>query len=486
MTPYIVEKIGSSAYGFVGLASNFVSYVQLITTALNSMAGRFITVSVHKGDLESARKYFSSTFYSNLVLVAILSVLSIAVVYKLEYIVNIPDELLTDVKLLFGCSFLNFFISVTFNVYNVCTFIRNRLDLSSIRLIISDIIRAGLLFTLFFFFAPAIWYLGLVAIVCSTYIVVLNFHFRKTLTPDLYVKKEYFDFQKVKELLGAGIWNVIAKLYGILGHGLDLLIANLFIGATPMGIIAITRRIPTLMLTFYEKINAVYAPTWTKFYAQGNRTAFHHQLLQSIRFFGIITFIPLAILFVYCDWFYALWLPSQNAHELYILTIVACIDLPFAMPLQPIYNVYPIVNKIKANSLLGLGIYSATFLCILIGVLITDDLWTQLLIIAATRACFNLLKSITFLPLYGSYCSKIKASLLYANTVKSLVSFAILVSILLYIKSIQSSVSWTILVANMCIAAIIGSVVGYFLILNKEDKQILADSLKQIVSRLKR
>ena len=486
LTPFIVEKIGTDAYGFIGLASSFIGYVQLITTALNSMAGRFITISYHKGDIESARKYFSSVFFSNLIAIAILTALSVAVIYKLEFIIAIPQNLMTDVKLLFSLSFFNFFISLLFNVYNVSTFIKNRLDLASIRIIVSEIIRCVLLFSLFFYFAPAVYYIGIVAIVCSIYIIITNIHFRNVLAPDLFIRKQYFDTAKIKELLSAGIWNVISKINGVLAHGLDLLIANLFIGATPMGIIAITRRIPTLMLTFYEKINAVYAPTWTKLYAQGNRTAFHRQLLQSIRFFGIITFIPLAILFVYCDWFYALWLPSQNARELYILTIVACIDLPFAMPLQPIYNVYPIVNKIKANSLLGLGIYSATFLCILIGVLITDDLWVQLLIIAATRACFNLLKSVTFLPLYGSYCAKINASLLYINTGKSLISFTILVSILFYIKSVQTSVSWAILVANMCFATIIGSIVGYFLILNNEDKQILSNSLKQILSRLKR
>ena len=155
LTPFIVEKLGADAYGFVGLASSFVSYAQLITTALNSMAGRFITISVHKGDIESARKYFSSVFGANLITVAILSIASIAIIFHLENIIHIPDNLINDVKLLFTLSFLNFFVSLIFNVYNVCTFIKNRLDLSSSRVIVSDIIRCGLLFTLFFFFAPA-------------------------------------------------------------------------------------------------------------------------------------------------------------------------------------------------------------------------------------------------------------------------------------------------------------------------------------------
>ena len=116
LTPYIVARLGAAAYGFVGLASNFVSYAQIITIALNSMAGRFITISVHKNQIEDARKYFSSVFFSNIILVLFINCIAIGVLYKLEYIVKIPEELIGDVKLLFGCIFLNFFISIIFNV----------------------------------------------------------------------------------------------------------------------------------------------------------------------------------------------------------------------------------------------------------------------------------------------------------------------------------------------------------------------------------
>lgn len=42
ITPYIVEQLGGEAYGFVGLANNFVSYASLITVALNSMSSCFV------------------------------------------------------------------------------------------------------------------------------------------------------------------------------------------------------------------------------------------------------------------------------------------------------------------------------------------------------------------------------------------------------------------------------------------------------------
>ncbi len=46
LTPYLVKELGSDAYGFIGLANNFVQYGTIITMALNSISGRFISISI--------------------------------------------------------------------------------------------------------------------------------------------------------------------------------------------------------------------------------------------------------------------------------------------------------------------------------------------------------------------------------------------------------------------------------------------------------
>ena len=49
LTPFVTKRIGTEAYGFVSLANNFVNYATLITIALNSMSGRFVSVAIHQG-----------------------------------------------------------------------------------------------------------------------------------------------------------------------------------------------------------------------------------------------------------------------------------------------------------------------------------------------------------------------------------------------------------------------------------------------------
>lgn len=100
LTPYIVKELGVAAYGFVGLSTQIISYSSLITIALNSMAGRFISIEYYKGNIEKSNKYFSSVFFGNLIIGAIIFVFSCILVIYLDLFINIPSELVSDVKLL--------------------------------------------------------------------------------------------------------------------------------------------------------------------------------------------------------------------------------------------------------------------------------------------------------------------------------------------------------------------------------------------------
>ena len=55
-TPYLIRVVGKEAYGFFPLVNNMIGYTSIITTAVGSMAGRFITMRIYKDDI----KYFAN------------------------------------------------------------------------------------------------------------------------------------------------------------------------------------------------------------------------------------------------------------------------------------------------------------------------------------------------------------------------------------------------------------------------------------------
>ncbi|MDE7146890.1 MAG: hypothetical protein K2O20_00685, partial [Duncaniella sp.] len=170
MTPFIVEKLGTDAYGYIGLSNNIIGYSSLLTIAVNSMAGRFITVKVHEGESEDANKYMSSIFYINLLLSAIILLVLAVVTAFLPELINIPEALVGDVQALFAMLGVSSVLGLMTGVISVGAFIRNRLDITNIRNVVGSFIRVILMLLLFGFFVPHLWYIGLTVIVMDVYI----------------------------------------------------------------------------------------------------------------------------------------------------------------------------------------------------------------------------------------------------------------------------------------------------------------------------
>ena len=156
LTPFILQNIGEAAYGFIGLANNFISYAGVLTVALNSMASRFITISIHKNEYNEVNRYMSSITVANAALSLFFSVAAVVILANLNRIVKVPDNILQDVTVLWGLLFLGFFITLIGGVFDVATFAHDRLDLAAVRNAESSVFRAGILFLMYSFFAPNI------------------------------------------------------------------------------------------------------------------------------------------------------------------------------------------------------------------------------------------------------------------------------------------------------------------------------------------
>lgn len=101
--------------------------------------------------MSSACKYFSSVFYSNIILAGFITIILSVLVIELDFFLDIPQKIVPDVKLLFVFLSLTNIAYLLTGVYGVGTYIKNRLDLNSIRSIVANIIRCASLVSLFAF-----------------------------------------------------------------------------------------------------------------------------------------------------------------------------------------------------------------------------------------------------------------------------------------------------------------------------------------------
>lgn len=131
----IIEAQMANTYGFVTLANQFVLYAQIVVSALNTMASRFVTIHIHRGEEQEAREYFSSVFFGNVIMAGIFLLPALVIVIFMGNLpfLHVPADALYDVQLLWAFVFLNFFLSIIMSIYSVSTYAMNRLDLTSIR-----------------------------------------------------------------------------------------------------------------------------------------------------------------------------------------------------------------------------------------------------------------------------------------------------------------------------------------------------------------
>lgn len=482
LTPFIVGKLGTAAYGFVGLSNNIIGYTALLTVAVNSMAGRFVTVKVHEGDIKQANIYLSSVFFVNVILAAfIMAVLSVIVLF-LPDLINIPVELVGDVRVLFSLLALSTCLGLMVGIISVSTFICNRLDFSNIRTLIGTVIRVVVLLLLFGLLPPRLWYIGISVVVMGIYGILTNYWFFRNLTPELIIKRRYFDFQKLKEVTLAGAWNILNKLSEILSRGLDLLLANLFVGATAMGQLSLSQTLPVLVIGFVSTIAGNFAPEFTRLYAKGESFALKTELLTSVRLSSFIVCIPLSIVYAYSDIFYSLWLPTENTKLLYYLTLLGSFASSISMPQEPLWNIFTITNKVKESSL-NLLYNSICSIAVLIGAMfIVDDTIIALYIIAGTRTAFGLIRCLTFLPNYGAKCLGFSSSIFYSAIARSFVNIAIITILSLVFKHYAMHISWLSLVTGALFTAFVGVLSATLIVLKKSDRNRILITIKSKVN----
>lgn len=479
LTPFIIKRLGADSYGYIGLTDSFVSYAQVIIIALNSMAGRFVTIAYHQNKIDEAKKIFSSVFYANVIITIIIFLVSLICVWRLEYLIVIPEKLIFDVKALFSLMFVNLMVSVSFSTYQVATFIKNRLELNAVRSVVSNIARVGILLLCFGLFAPHLWYIGLAAIVCTLYISFANIRYTRMLTPELNVNYTCFDISTIKMLISSGIWNSITKLGNILGQGLDLLFANLFINAIAMGYLSITERIPVIVLSLVSSICAVFAPTLTKLYAQGNIEGIQKELIFSIKFAGFISLFPLTFVFAFGDSFYRLWVPSEDASMLYILTILGTICNPVAMSLEGIQNIFTVTNKVKVYSMVALGCNLAMFLSLLIGLRFIPNEY-KIYYLATVQSFWAFFRVAIFLPMYGAHCVNVSKYYFYPVMFKVLTTLVLAVVTMLLVKYYVKIENWIMLFVMLIIITFVCILYSTLIIFSSnERKKVLSMIIKK-------
>lgn len=471
LIPVIIEKIGKEIYGFYSLSDNFLEYATVITSVINGMANRYITVAYSKGKTEEANKYFTSVTLVNVFLTAVLAVPAVIMIVFLDKILDVPSSHSLDVKCLWAFVFMMFFVNLIFSRYDASPFAKNRLEITGFINVTSIILKAVLLTLAYTFLYPYIGYMGIIVFLCAVYSAILKVHFKNKLTPDLQFKKELFDFKAVIELAKVGIWNSVSQLSQMLFTGLDLLIANIFMGAEEMSILSIAKTLPIMLISFIGVIAGAFYPSMTISYSTQTTKDFAAETRFASKMCGFICSVPIIGIVVFGGNFFSLWLPTLTQSEInrvQILSVLTLLPQAFSIYVFPLYQINTITCNVRIPAVLDC-IIGVVNIAVVYALLRFTDL--GLYAIAGVSSALLLLKITIFVPMYAASNIGLKRRTFYPYLLRGMFLNAAVFCICGAVHRFMPISSWMMLIAAALITAVISYGAGFFVVFSSNERK---------------
>ena len=199
LTPYITNNLGIETSGFVSLANMIVSYVDIIAIALNAFGSRNIGIAYHNGDIEEANKYYSSILIANILFSGFVTIISFLCIFRLEYLLNISDYLVKDIKVLFFFVTLNYTLNLFSNIFSIGAFVKNKISITYRNKGFSSIIYAVILAVFLYLWDIKVYYAAIGHVIATLFCIITNYISSKRIIPELKFEIGNFSIKSISQ-----------------------------------------------------------------------------------------------------------------------------------------------------------------------------------------------------------------------------------------------------------------------------------------------
>lgn len=480
LSGFLVATLGEEANGFTQLANNFVSYASLVTLAFNSMGQRFISTAYHKGELDKAGSYYSTLFVCDIVLCVVFLPVAALVVGNLGSIVEMGNANLPDVQMLFAFVFANFGANLFVSLLCSAMFVTNKVYFQNAVNLARNVLNACVLLFLYGMLEPRVHYVSLVSLSLTIVSIPVCAAIKSRLLPEVRFSFRAFSAAAVRSLTSSGIWNTVNQCGNMLMTGLDLLLANWFVGAGPMGVLSVAKTMPNAIITLASTLNSNLEPELVIAYAKGGAAGIIDKLRFDIRLSNLIVSVPIAVFCALSVPFYELWMPSLDAVELSALSFLTIMAfIPWA-GLQVLYNVFTAANRLKVNSVAFVA-GSVLNVVLVFTLLSFTDLGVYA--IAGTSSVITVARNLVVTAPYVAGLLGIRKRDLYREAVLSLVCFVLVIAGARSIGVFVGTEGWLGLIGSIVLSCLVGWFAVLLMSFGRSGRKRILGLLESVLRR---
>jgi len=468
-TPYLIDNLGVESFGLYPLADSVVSYMSLITLALNGALGRYLALDIHNQSIENAKKTFSSAFFGSIGISILLIPGIILFVNLVPNIINIPVGKEISTQYLFLFLMLAFLVATIDSNFSSISWIKGRFDLRNLVVILSNLCRVLFVILLFNLFSPNMGALGLGILFSSFLSLGGNLIIWKKLAPQIHISIKDFKLRKINELFDMSFWLVIDQIGALLFNNTSLIIANVFIGAKVGGEYGTLIIFSTLINRLISTISSVFSPIIYEKYALNDQKSIIKLSKQSIRILGLMTALPVGLICGLGKPLLEIWL-GKDFGSLWLLLVLTLFYLPYNYAITPLFAIKKAMNKVRIPGIvtLILGVVN-----LLLAIIFMNIFNLGVYGIAIAAAIALTIKNAIFTPLYSAHIQQIPWYTYIKTIIPSMIFYLIVALITWGISQSMLINNWLRLLLSGGLAGLVSLLIFYLLFLYKEEKKYI-------------
>jgi membrane protein EpsK len=395
LTPYLIQHLGSAAYGLIPLAGLLTQYAGIITGQISGATTRFLTIELQKTG-GNPNVIFNSAFALYLLLIAIQLPAFGAAIYFADRLFSIPPAIQTDFLILLACSGACFLINLMGSVFGTSLYANNRLDIGFLIGTIVQILKLILILVLFLVFGPRLRYLGYIELLLQLVTFGVSIVLWRKITPELSIRIKDVNWRMLGPMFHMSFWGLISHFGALLYLRTDIWLINRFISAAAAGQYAAVLVVGNFIRKIADMGNAQLGPVIMNYWAKGELLELHRLLLISVKIFVFCIAILVSLICANGRGLLSLWLGEEYADFaslLSVLTIHLCINTA----VYPLFKLFPASNSVRMPAIVTIvmGVMN-----VIVSYVLGVTMGMGAIGVALATAVVLTLKNAFFTPLY--------------------------------------------------------------------------------------
>lgn len=470
-----LQILGSEDYGLNNLVGGVVSLFSFLNASMGTAVQRFFNIEMGRGNQEKLGKIYGVGIYLHLIVAGITFLLcEIFAVFFLGKM-NIPPERMFAAHVVFQIST----VSMVLHIVNVPNYalLKAHEEFSKIAIIeiIQAVLRLGVLYLLYTIsYDKLIIYSFLNLGVSLYYVFAILYYARKYPESHSKICKDKVLIKEMLSFISLLIITVLAE-YGR-KQGLVMLI-NIFFGLAINAAYAIATQVSSMVNTFVTNIKQPIVPQMMAAYGAGDKKSMFSLISFGTKITALMMLLLTLPVIFEIDYLLDLWLktPPEYSSNLVILVLI---NINVASFTYFLYQGVHATGNITRQQIWISSLYVINVLLIYVVFKLGFDFYSALYVTIFISLCQCAVNLIMAKKYYDYSISFFLRDSFVPCVIVAVVSSATLYGITL----IMNSSIWRFLIVGIVDVGLC-SLLGYYIVLNKEERLKALSFAKNMVRR---